>query len=179
VRAAFLDRDGTINVRPSPHEYVRSVDEFIWLPGAMAGLARLAERGYALVVASNQRGVARGLVTESALEEIEQRIQAGLASLGTRVVAFRYCTHDLAERCSCRKPLPGLLLAAARELDIDLARSWMIGDAETDVLAGIAAGCMTARIAPGCEPSVASVVAPTLLDVAYAIDEVQREAEDS
>jgi D-glycero-D-manno-heptose 1,7-bisphosphate phosphatase len=162
ARAAFLDRDGTLNVRPNPHEYVRSTDEFRWLPGASEGAARLASAGFTLIVVSNQRGIARGLVTELVLHEIEQVIQSDLADRGCRVACFRYCPHDLAEGCECRKPKPGLLLAAAAELGLDLHRSWMIGDSETDVQAGHAAGCRAALVAERDGRSAAEITAPSL-----------------
>ena len=159
--AAFLDRDGTLNVRAAEHHYVCSPDDFEWLPGAAAGAARLAKAGYALVVVSNQRGLARGLVTHAVLREIEALIQAGLEAEGCRVEAFRYCPHDLADACACRKPMPGLLLDAAADLDLDLAASWMIGDADSDVRAGQAAGCRTALIGTA-SGTTADLTAPSL-----------------
>jgi D-glycero-D-manno-heptose 1,7-bisphosphate phosphatase len=179
LRAAFVDRDGTINVRPEAHSYLEHAEAFAWLPQAVEGLACLAAQGYALVVVSNQRGIARGLVSQATLRAIEQRIQGGLAPHGRRIEAFRYCPHEISEACRCRKPAPGLLLDAAHELEIDLAHSWMIGDAESDVLAGIAAGTATARIADPREPSAASIVAPSLLDVARAIATAARKGESS
>jgi D-glycero-D-manno-heptose 1,7-bisphosphate phosphatase len=169
LRAAFVDRDGTINVRPPPHTYLQSAEPFRWLPGAVEGLVCLAEQGYSLIVVSNQRGIARGLVSRAALHEIEQRIQLGLAPHGQRIEAFNYCPHEIADACMCRKPAPGLLLDAAHDHDIDLSRSWMIGDAESDVLAGLAAGTATARVASETVPSAASIVAPSLLAVSRAI----------
>jgi len=147
--AAFLDRDGTINQRPAPHRYVASLDEFRWLPGAVEGLAALAAAGLALVVVSNQRGVARGLVSWEALAAIEREIQERLRPHGARISSFRYCPHELGDGCECRKPRPGMLLSAAAELDLELARSWMIGDAPSDVQAGAAAGCRTVLIGEG------------------------------
>jgi D-glycero-D-manno-heptose 1,7-bisphosphate phosphatase len=161
--AVFLDRDGTLNESPGEHRYVRSPDGFVWIQDAKDALTLLARAGYALVVVSNQRGIARGLVTKGVLAEIEERMQEDLGRSGCRIEAFRYCPHDLDERCSCRKPEPGLLLGAARELELDLARSWMIGDSPTDVAAGRAAGCRTLLVgsaANGCEPDL---VADSLL----------------
>jgi D-glycero-D-manno-heptose 1,7-bisphosphate phosphatase len=146
VPAAFLDRDGTLNVRPAEHEYITSARDFEWLPGATAGLARLAQAGYVLAVVSNQRGVARGLVTVSVLEDVEERIQRDLAALDCAITAFRYCFHDLDAGCDCRKPKPGLITRLADELELDLCRSWMIGDSDTDILAGSSAGCRTALV---------------------------------
>ena len=144
--AAFLDRDGVLNVRPRPHEYVRSVQGFHWIDGAAEGAARLARAGYVLAIVSNQRGVARGLVDPSALADIEVEIQAELGVYGAQIEAFRYCVHGSDAGCDCRKPAPGLLLSAARDLDLDLERSWMIGDSDSDVVAGHAAGCASALV---------------------------------
>jgi D-glycero-D-manno-heptose 1,7-bisphosphate phosphatase len=144
--AVFLDRDGTINVRPAEHDYVRDVRDFQWLPGALDGMAKLAGSKFPLVVVSNQRGIARGLVTFDTLGAIEAQIQQALGDRGYHVDAFRYCVHDLDDHCDCRKPQPGLLLSAARELQLDLPRSWMIGDTKEDMEAGRAAGCRTILI---------------------------------
>jgi D-glycero-D-manno-heptose 1,7-bisphosphate phosphatase len=177
VRAVFLDRDGTLNVCPPPHEYVESAAGFQWLPDALDGLVSLAEQGFARVVVSNQRGVARGLVSRLVLAQIEGIIQSALARRGQqRVVAFRYCPHDHADACLCRKPAPGLIVEAAREFRIDLATSWMIGDSESDVLAGAAAGCRTARIAAAGAETAATLVAPSLLAVARSIRSADQRA---
>jgi D-glycero-D-manno-heptose 1,7-bisphosphate phosphatase len=166
--AAFLDRDGTLNTRPPEHTYLTSVDDFAWLPGAEMGAARLANAGYVLAVTSNQRGAARGLVDTTVLRSVEAVIQRGLANYDCAIEAFRYCLHEESANCDCRKPRPGLLLDLARDLELDLGRSWMIGDSETDVLAGQAAGCRTALIgkAPAtCNPDL---LAPSL-DAASAL----------
>jgi D-glycero-D-manno-heptose 1,7-bisphosphate phosphatase len=174
--AAFLDRDGTLNRRPPQHDYVRSAADFVWLEGAAEGAARLARSGYALVVVSNQRGVTRGLVAPGALAEIEEGVQAELERRGCRIEAFRYCVHDLDAGCACRKPQPGMLLAAARELDLDLRRSWMIGDSESDVLAGRAAGCRTALVGARAPAAGADIVAGCLFDAAEMITLAAKDA---
>jgi histidinol-phosphate phosphatase family protein len=168
-RVAFLDRDGTLNPRPPEHDYVRRPDEFSWLPGAAEGVARLARAGFALAVVSNQRGIARGLVSAAVLEDIEERIQQELSVHGCRIDAFRYCPHESDAGCACRKPAPGMLLELARELDLDLERSWMIGDSEDDVLAGLAAGCRSARITTSGAGSRADVVAGSLYEASELI----------
>jgi D-glycero-D-manno-heptose 1,7-bisphosphate phosphatase len=144
--AVFLDRDGTLNVKPPEGDYVRSAEAFKWLPGAAQGAAALSHAGFALFVVSNQRGVARGLVDEATLAAIEVSIQAGLDPLSARVEAFRYCRHDLGDGCDCRKPAPGMILNLSHEHRLNLKRSWMIGDARSDVAAGSAAGCRTALV---------------------------------
>jgi D-glycero-D-manno-heptose 1,7-bisphosphate phosphatase len=158
----FLDRDGTLNVRPREHEYVTSEADFVWLPGAAEGAARLARAGYVLTLVSNQRGVARGLVQPTVLRAIENLIQDELARYGCSITAFRYCVHDLEDACDCRKPKPGMILQLAQELDLDLDGSWMIGDSDTDIRTGEAAGCRTALLADSADEAEADVVAPSL-----------------
>ena len=148
-RAILLDRDGTLNARPAPHEYVTSPGAFEWLPGAAVALGELAGAGYVLAVASNQRGIARGSVTPGVLRAIEQRVQADLRPYGAQIAAFAYCPHELDAGCDCRKPKPGLLRRLAEQLDLELASSWMVGDSPTDVEAGRAAGCRTALLGAG------------------------------
>ena len=160
-RGAFLDRDGVLNVPPAEHAYVTAVDDFSWLPGARSAVADLKRAGYRVAVVSNQRGVARGLVDERVLAGIEQRIQEGLRPLGAAIDGFYYCVHDLDAGCDCRKPAPGLIVRAATELGIDRARSVVIGDQESDVAAGRAAGCRTVLVSPdaGCRTDADDVAA--------------------
>lgn len=165
--AVFLDRDGTINVRASQHEYIRNPRDFRWLPGALDGMVRLARAGLPLIVVSNQRGVSRGLVTRDTLIAIEARIQCALGAHGCQVEAFRYCLHGLDEHCTCRKPRPGLLRAAARDMKLDLSCSWMIGDSEEDVEAGHAAGCRTIRLT--AERTLADRQTASLLEAATVV----------
>jgi histidinol-phosphate phosphatase family protein len=160
--AVFLDRDGTLNVRPPEHEYITDPDDFVWLAGARQALANLAAAGYTLAVVSNQRGVARGFVSVDVLNVIEGKIQTDLAPLGCSIAAFRYCVHD-GERCACRKPKPGMLLELARDLQLDLESSWMVGDAESDAEAGRLAGCSTALLGEGLAGCEADVHAAHLL----------------
>jgi D-glycero-D-manno-heptose 1,7-bisphosphate phosphatase len=173
-RAVFLDRDGTLNARPSEHAYITSPPEFTWLPGAAKGAARLAAAGYVLAVASNQRGVSRGFMDMPALRALEALIQCELVEHGCAIEAFSYCLHDEEANCSCRKPRPGMILELADELDLDLRRSWMIGDSESDVLAGQAAGCRTALVGAGAERCEPDLVAPSLDAVSELV--VQEEA---
>ncbi|HZS05714.1 MAG TPA: HAD family hydrolase [Blastocatellia bacterium] len=138
----FLDRDGVIN-RRLPDDYVKSWAEFEFLPRAKEALRLFAEAGLRLVIVTNQRGVARGLMTEADLREIHERMLAELAAAGARVTAIYYCPHDSGQ-CFCRKPQPGLLLRARQDFpEIDFARSVMIGDSPADLEAGRRAGCRT------------------------------------
>lgn len=143
TKAVFLDRDGVINVNcPRAHDYIKSVEELALLPGAATGVARLNDAGFLVVVATNQRGIARGMMTEGDLAAVHAAMEDELAKSGAHVDAIYVCPHDSGE-CECRKPLPGLLLQASKDLDLDLAESWMVGDHLSDVRAGKAAGVRT------------------------------------
>jgi D-glycero-D-manno-heptose 1,7-bisphosphate phosphatase len=135
----FLDRDGVIN-RRLPGEYVRAWEQFRFLPGARAGMRLLKAAGYLLVVVTNQRGIARRLMSEADLAAVHGRMRAELERAGASVDAIYHCPHEIAEACGCRKPQPGMLLRAIAELEIDPARSWIVGDSLSDLEAGSAAG---------------------------------------
>ena len=106
----------------------------------------LNRAGFRVIVVSNQRCVAKGLITAADLESMHQRMCEALGNAGAIIDAVYYCPHEKQPACRCRKPPPGMLLDAAREHDIDLPASWMIGDSEIDVEAGRNAGCKTARL---------------------------------
>jgi D-glycero-D-manno-heptose 1,7-bisphosphate phosphatase len=160
--AVFLDRDGTLNVAAAEHEYITGPEHFVWLDGAPEAIKSLVDLGYLVAVVSNQRGVGRGLMEASAVLEIEARMQADLASLGCRISAFRYCFHLSSDACSCRKPAPGMIFDLADEFDVVLEASWMVGDSETDVQAGQAAGCRTALLGGPDTRSMADTVVASL-----------------
>jgi len=145
-RAAFLDRDGVINRKPKEGQYVTRWEEMQFLPGVAEGIALLIGAGFCVIVASNQRCVAKGLLTVRELDLIHQRMCQELAAAGAVITEVYYCPHETQPPCSCRKPAPGMLLSAARAHEIDLTASWMIGDSDIDVEAGKNAGCRTARI---------------------------------
>jgi D-glycero-D-manno-heptose 1,7-bisphosphate phosphatase len=144
--AVFLDRDGVINRKAAEGDYVKSWAEVELLPGAAGAVALLASRGLPVFIVTNQRGVALGRMTSEALADITERLLATLADEGGAIAGVYTCTHDTTDGCECRKPRPGLLLRAAADHRIDLARSWMVGDRESDVKAGLAAGCRTILI---------------------------------
>jgi D-glycero-D-manno-heptose 1,7-bisphosphate phosphatase len=145
-RAVFLDRDGVINQRPLEGEYVTRWEDFHILPGVAAGIALLNHAGFSVVVVTNQRCVAKGLMTEADLQKMHERMADVLARAGAKIDATFYCPHEIEPACDCRKPAPGMLLTAARLHGIDLRTSWMIGDSDNDVEAGLNAGCKTARV---------------------------------
>jgi len=151
--AVFLDRDGTI-IREA--DYLRSTSEMRLLPRAAEAIRRLNEAGFAVVVATNQSGIARNLLSEADLEGIHDALRRRLAKRGAKLDAIYYCPHHpegaiprYRRRCACRKPAPGMLLRAASELDLDLSRSFAVGDGERDVTAGCRAGCHTVLVRTG------------------------------
>jgi len=169
TRAIFFDRDGVVNVR-RVDDYVKTWDEFAFLPDIFSVLPRVREAGYLTILVTNQRGIARSLMSEASLATIHERMQAALQGrTGHRFDAIYYCPHDRDAACDCRKPLPGMLLQAAAEHGIDLAASWMIGDSESDIEAGIAAGCRTVRVTAQEIESAADFVVPTLQDAWRAV----------
>jgi len=142
--AVFLDRDGTLNRAAAAGDYIRTPDELELLAGAAHAVGKLRRAGYACVVASNQRGVALGLMTERELDAVDARLH----ELAGGLEASYYCIHAIGDECDCRKPEPGLILRAAEELGLDLSASWMVGDSATDEAAGLAAGCRALRVQP-------------------------------
>lgn len=145
-RAVFFDRDGVVNKR-LVDDYVKSWSEFEFLPEVFPLLAQVKAWGYLAIVVSNQRGIARGLMGEKDLKALHAKMQRELEARGEPPFDdIFYCPHDTADDCECRKPKPGMILDAAEKWDIDLSESWLIGDSESDVLAGNAAGCRTILI---------------------------------
>ena len=139
-RTVFLDRDGIIN-RLRENDYVKSWSEFEFLPDAKAALRRLSNAGYRVIVVTNQRGVARGYLTETDLEAIHRRMVGEAEEAGGRIAAVYYCPHEIGE-CECRKPKIGLFLEAQRDFDdIDFSTSTVIGDSASDMEAGLRLGC--------------------------------------
>jgi D-glycero-D-manno-heptose 1,7-bisphosphate phosphatase len=146
TRAVFLDRDGVINRKPPEGQYVTCWEDFHILPGVVEGIALLNQAGFCVIVVTNQRCIAKGLMTATHLEEMHQRMSDFLARAGATIDGIYYCPHEMEPSCNCRKPLPGMLLDAACSRGIELPASWMIGDSGIDVEAGRNAGCKTARL---------------------------------
>ena len=142
--AVFFDRDGVLN---QDRGYVHRREEFEWLEGAKAAVKELNDRGYLVFVVTNQAGVAYGYYDEDAVESLHRWMAEDLAADGAHIDGFYYCPHHPAGKhpayaivCECRKPKPGLLLAAMRDWNIDSGRSLLIGDKESDTKAAEAAG---------------------------------------
>jgi D-glycero-D-manno-heptose 1,7-bisphosphate phosphatase len=138
VPAIFLDRDGVII--HNRKDYVRSLEQVKIYPQALKALARLKDSPYKIVLVTNQAGIGKGLIPREVVEEIHTYIITQVEQAGGRIDAVFVCPHTPADGCDCRKPLPGLLLAAAQSLCLDLSRSIMIGDALSDIEAGQRAG---------------------------------------
>lgn len=154
-KAIFLDKDGTL-VENEPYNVDPAKIRFY--PDVRESLQAFAASEYLLVVISNQSGVARGIFREEALGKVEGAIRNAFREMGVSLAGFYYCPHDpegsvkeYSVRCDCRKPQPGLLVQAAQELDIELEKSWMIGDILNDVEAGNRAGCRTVLLDRGNE----------------------------
>lgn len=147
TRAVFLDRDGVINVYRK--DYVRSWEQFAFLDGSLEGLAILARLGFKLVVISNQSAIGRNLVARQVVDDIHQRMKAEIERAGGTIAALYYCPHTPEEDCGCRKPQSGMLIQAAGELSLDLAGSYLVGDALDDLICGQRVGCETVLVRTG------------------------------
>jgi D-glycero-D-manno-heptose 1,7-bisphosphate phosphatase len=166
--AVFLDRDGTLIEDVG---YPREAEGVRLLDGAADALAALRRAGFALVVVSNQSGIGRGLVTQDEADAVHRRFLDELHARGVEIDDVRYCPHAPEDACACRKPAAGLVLASARELGLDVARSFMVGDKPSDVEAGRRAGCRTIALDGDAGGSAADYVAVGWVD---AVDYVLR-----
>lgn len=189
--AVFLDRDGVIvelvwDAADESYEGPNVEQDVRLVPGAADAIRRIRTLDYRAVVVSNQPGAAKGKASQDDLLEAHARVVSLLAERGAEIDDYRYCLHHpqacdpgLAEECDCRKPKPGMLLQAASALDLDLSRSWMIGDADTDAEAGHMAGCRTILVEnpqSAHRRTVNGYVDFRARDVAHAVDIVASEA---
>lgn len=145
----FLDRDGVINV--DSINYVKSWEEFEFIPGSLEATAKLTMAGYRLIVITNQSMIGRGMVPLDVLEDMHRQMCQAVAHTGGKIVDIFFCPHHPDEGCDCRKPEPGLIFQAKQRHGIDLLQSVMIGDNMKDVLCGQNAGCgATILVRTGC-----------------------------
>ncbi len=170
--AVFLDRDGTV---VADRGYLSTVDGIELLPDAAEALRRLAQAGFALVLITNQSGIGRGYFGPDVVEAQHRRLQELLEPSGVRFAAIEVCPHAPDQNCDCRKPEATMLKRAAIRLDIDLARSYMVGDKRSDIQAGKAAGC--AAVLLGGEYPEADHCAGTLGEAADWILSSSRNAD--
>jgi len=148
-RHVILDRDGVLNYEAPEGSYVREPSEFRWLPGALEGLALLRRAGLRLSVATNQAGVGRGVMSLAQLAAVHERMQAEAAAHGGTIDAVLYCPHAPEERCSCRKPAPGLIQAAVAGSGIAASDTIVVGDDLRDLEAAERAGIAATLVRTG------------------------------
>jgi histidinol-phosphate phosphatase family protein len=147
-KVVLLDRDGVINRKAPENDYIKNWGEFEFLPGAVEALKLLTQNGYDIYIITNQRGIARGMMSERGLDIIHGKLKAELEKHNARIKGIYYCPHGLDDGCDCRKPKPGLLFQAASEHNLNLTKAVFIGDGESDFQAGDAAGCKTILVEP-------------------------------
>lgn len=171
-KAIFLDRDGTINKYVG---FLQEIEQFELIDGVAEAIRKINASGYLCIVVTNQPVIARGEATVQKLDEIHNKMETLLGRKGAYIDGLYYCPHhphkgyegeirELKFDCECRKPKPGMLLKAAEDFNIDLSQSWMVGDGENDIKAGLAAGCKTALISKNCEFYGQTVVVNSLLE---------------
>lgn len=170
-KAVFLDRDGTLIV---DRIYLNDPEKIEYLPGVFTALRTLRDHGFSFAVATNQSGVARGLVQIENLFEIHRRIRADFASEGVDFLEFYYAPYMTDSNHPMRKPNPGMILRGAQDFGVQLAPSWMVGDKMLDVEAGHRAGCRSALVGFSDRPENSSfappeIHAPDLISVAERI----------
>lgn len=155
--AVFLDRDGTINVEK---EYLHRVEDWEWIPGAIEAIRLINRMGYLAVVVTNQAGIARGYYDEAVVHALHRQVDAWLAEQDAWIDAYYICPHHPQygeiRNCRCRKPAPGMLQVAQRDLNIDLAQSWLVGDKLSDIEAAQSVG-----------------VTPILVETGYGMKELE------
>ncbi|MDI6752564.1 MAG: HAD family hydrolase [bacterium] len=149
--AIFLDRDGVINKKMPEGKYVEEWSEFYFLPGVFEAFRVLKESDFLIIIVTNQRCIARGIITEEKLNEIHENMINEIKKQGGNIDAIYFCPHDISDDCSCRKPKPGMLLKAmddfkSKGIEIDVKNSYMIGDSEKDILAGKQVSLKTIKI---------------------------------
>jgi len=160
-KLVILDRDGVIN--EDSDAYVKSVGEWIPLEGSINAIARMSRAGYHICVATNQSGVARGLLTENELKEMHHRLCSLVEAKGGVVDGVFYCPHGPDEGCRCRKPAPGLLLEIGKTFGIPLHDVPVVGDSERDLLAALKVGCQPVLVKTGNGEQTLLTADPTVL----------------
>jgi D-glycero-D-manno-heptose 1,7-bisphosphate phosphatase len=151
AQALFLDRDGVINA--DSRDFIKTVAEWVPLPGSLGAIARLCDAGFCIVVITNQSGIARGLFDEATLAEIHEHMSRQIEEAGGKLSGIYHCPHAPNEGCGCRKPKTGLIERACVELGIESSNAPMIGDRMTDLLAARASGCRPILLRSGFEIS--------------------------
>ncbi|MBW5407869.1 D-glycero-beta-D-manno-heptose 1,7-bisphosphate 7-phosphatase [Morganella morganii] len=184
IPAVFLDRDGTINVDTG---YVHEVDDFQFIENAIEAMQTIKQMGYALIIVTNQAGIARGMYTEDQFMHLTEWMDWSLADRGVDLDGIYYCPHhpegtveEFRQVCNCRKPAPGMLLDAQKYLKIDMSNSYMVGDKLDDMLAGRAAEVGTTILVRTGKPvteeaeAAADIVINSIADLPALLKSVQK-----
>ncbi|MFC1951010.1 D-glycero-alpha-D-manno-heptose-1,7-bisphosphate 7-phosphatase [Chloroflexota bacterium] len=158
IKAVFLDRDDTVN---QDVPYCARPEQFVLLPFAAEGIRKLKEHGFKVIIITNQSGIARGFFDEEMLAKIHTKMGCDLAKQGAFIDDIYYCPHHLNDNCDCRKPKPKLLLMAVDKHKIDLNRSFVVGNSNSDIELGHAVGCRTIRIVENCTETEPNMIVPT------------------
>ena len=171
-KCVFFDRDGIVNESPGQGRYVTRWNDFHLIPEFPVCLQSVQKMGYQAAIVTNQRAVARGLMTLEDLEDIHRRLKRLLMrQYGLALLDIACCPHNENE-CSCRKPSPGMILSLAKKHKLDLTSSWMIGDSGTDIVAGQRAGCRTILVADETGESKADARVPSMRALAKRIRKI-------
>jgi D-glycero-D-manno-heptose 1,7-bisphosphate phosphatase len=171
-KAIFLDRDGTVTVGVPTYERVDSLGKVVLLPKSIEALKKMVNLGYLVFFVTNQAGISEGLISIDEFNEIHDKVLGLISPSGVKIEKTYLCPHGENDDCDCRKPKPKLLLDAAKEYDIDLGSSWMIGDRPSDVMTGYNAGTKTILVltgVPTVESEKATATLPSLLEAAEYI----------
>jgi len=147
LKLLILDRDGVIN--HDSDAYIKSLEEWVPIPGSVEAIAQLSKAGWTVAVATNQSGIARGYYSLATLEAMHARLRTLVAELGGEVGHIVYCPHGPDEGCACRKPKPGMLLAIADHYHADLRGIWFVGDSKGDLEAALAVGAQPVLVRTG------------------------------
>jgi D-glycero-D-manno-heptose 1,7-bisphosphate phosphatase len=172
--AVFLDRDGVINKKMPEGSYVKDWSEFSFLPGVFEAIKMLKENGFLIIIVTNQRCIAREVIAEERLKEIHKWMLDKIRKYQGDIDAIYFCPHDVSDGCGCRKPKPGMILTALKDfedcgIEIDLERSYAIGDSDKDIIPAKEAGLMAIKI--GEYSPIADTTAKNLLEAVRVIVE--------
>jgi D-glycero-D-manno-heptose 1,7-bisphosphate phosphatase len=169
MKAVFLDRDGTLIVDP-PDFRVDRIAKLHLFPDVFKAMKKLAELEYEVFIVTNQAGIAEGRLSEDDFKRLNDVFIELIEPTGVRVRKTYYCPHAESAKCACRKPLPKLFFDASREFEIDLKHSWSIGDRESDIEAGKAAGTQTILVKTGNRPVESSKADHVAADILEAVE---------
>jgi D-glycero-D-manno-heptose 1,7-bisphosphate phosphatase len=175
-KVIFLDRDGVINYDSA--DYIKSWEEYKFLPGSLEAMAALSQAGFTLILITNQSIIGRKMVSVAVLEEMHFRLKQAVDTAGGRIFDIFYCPHHPDDHCDCRKPRPGLIFQAKKKHGIDLRATVMIGDNVKDVACGRNAGCgATILVRTGCGCQAETALSQKKMPPSAVVDDLQSAAQ--